>query len=290
MSEPQVHLNGKIVPLSEARIGVCDSGLLHGASAFTTMLAHNGVVFRLDRHLRRLLETVAFLEMRTDATAETLTRAVDELLEANALTEARMRITLTPGSVRGGGATTLITADPLPDYPPQWYSEGITVVVSSFRQAVGDPTFGHKTGCYLPRVLGMREAAAKGAQEALWYTADQRLAEGCFTNVFCVLEGKVHTPPRDTPVLPGIVRQAVLELCEQLEIESDDQRALNVHDMLGADEIFVTGSCSGVRPVARVEAHRVGDGRAGEVTGKLMAAYRELLDRECPPRPNEDTT
>ena len=112
MAEAWVHLNGRLVPAAGAAVSVRDSGLLHGASTFTTMLAHQRVVFRLDRHVSRLLETTALMGIRTGATAESLSAATKELLEANALPAARVRITLTPGSVSGGEPTTLITADP----------------------------------------------------------------------------------------------------------------------------------------------------------------------------------
>jgi len=276
-----VHLNGSVVPADEAKISVWDAGLLHGASAFTTMRAHRGVVFRLGGHLSRLLETVGLLELRADATAEGLTAATNELLKRNELLEARVRITLTPGNPHGGQPTTLITADALPEYPQEWYDRGISVVVSSFKQLSGDPAFGHKTGCYLQRILARQEAAAKGADEALWFTPNNRLAEACFCNVFLVLSGTVHTPPRDTPALPGIVRQVVLELCGRLEIPCDASTPLTVHEMLAAEEMFLTSSCSGVRPVARIERHSVGDQKPGQITKRIMSAYQALLEQEC---------
>ena len=281
MTGLHVYLNGQLVPADQAQISVRDVGFLHGASTFTTMLAHRGVVFRLASHLRRLMDTVALLGLSTDATEATLTAATRDVLAANGLAEARVRITLTPGAVDQERPTTLVTAEPLPEYPPQWYRDGIKVVVASLRQMTGDPTFGYKTGCYLPRVLARQEAAAKGAEEALWFTVDNHLAEACFCNVFLVLGGKVYTPPHDTPVLPGVVRQAVLELCPQLGIECDSESALTVREMLSADEMFLTSSCAGLRPVVGVEAHTVGSGLPGPVTQSLATAYRELLDREC---------
>jgi branched-chain amino acid aminotransferase len=278
-----VFLNGRLVPAEQASISVFDAGFLHGASTFTTMLAHNGVVFRLGRHMERLMETVRLLGLRMDATPESLADACGEVLKANALTESRMRITLTSGSIRGGEPTTLVTAEPLGELHRDWYEKGISVIVSSLRQCAGDPTFGYKTGCYLPRIMARQEAAAKGAEEAIWFTADNRMAEACFNNVFLVLDSKVRTPPRDTPVLPGIVREAVIELCGGMGIPCDDETPLTVKEMLAAQEVFLTGSTSAIRPVVRVERHVVGDEKPGLVTKKIMAAYRELLDKECPP-------
>lgn len=262
-------------------ISVFDSGFLHGGTAFTTMLAKNGVVFRLARHLERLLGTVASLGFRCDATAPELSAAVGEVLAANELTDARVRVTLSPGSSKGGPPTVLATAEPLPDYPDQWYTKGIPVIVSSYKQGGNDPTAGAKTGCYFPRVLARQEAADKGVEEALWFTSDNRLAEACFCNVLLVLEGVVHTPPLDTPVLPGIVREAALQLCGELEISADADTPLTIEDMLAADEAFLTSSTMGIRPVVRIERHEVGKGLPGEITQLLMAAYRDLLETEC---------
>jgi len=322
-----VYLNGNLAPSDQAAVSVFDAGFLHGASTFTTMYAHNGKVFRLDRHLARLMDTVKTLELRTDATEASLTQAVYRLLRANGMSrfvppkgstggtaaefaavaempeelppvdefltdapagddagkplgDARMRLTITPGSVHGGVPTTLVTAEPLPPYPAAWYEKGVTVIVSSFKESPADPIFGNKTGCYLPRILARQEAAHKGAEEALWFTTENHLAEACFNNVFLVFKGTVYTPPRDTPVLPGIVREAVLELCSQLDIPSNDQMPLTVKEMLLADEVFLTGSTTGIRPVARIERHAVAEEKPGPITRRLMDAYRELVERE----------
>ena len=282
MANDNVYLSGRIIPAGEAAISVSDAGLLYGASAFTTMLGHNGAVFRFDRHLKRLMETVELLSLQTDATPELLKDATCRLLKANELTDARIRITLSPGSIHRKQPTTLITAEPLPDYPGWWYDKGLTVVVTSFKQVAGDPTFGYKTGCYLPRVLARQETAAKGAAEALWFTTTNHLAEACFNNVFLVLHGELVTPPLDTPVLPGVVREAVIELCGAIGIDCHADRQLTVHDMLSEEEMFLTGSCMGIRPVVRIEQHAVGSESPGEITKQIMAAYRELLERECP--------
>jgi branched-subunit amino acid aminotransferase/4-amino-4-deoxychorismate lyase len=130
-------------------------------------------------------------------------------------------------------------------------------------------------------MMARQEAAHKGAEESLWFTADRQLAEGCTSNVFLVLDGRVCTPPRDTPVLPGIVREAVLELCASLGVPADADTPLSVREMLAAREMFMTSSVAGIRPVVSVERHEVGDGQPGPITRKLMAAYAELVEREC---------
>ena len=278
MSGNQVYINGNYVPADQAGVSVFDAGLLHGASVFTTMLAHNGVVFRFDRHLARLFGDAERIGLRHAATAEELTGAAAELLRINELDEARVRITLTPGAVGGEGRpTTLITASAAVTRP-EWYEKGLGVIVSGVRQDEHDPLTGVKTGCYLKRVMAYQAAAAAGADEALWFTMSGHLAEACYCNVFLVRGGELFTPPLDTPVLPGIVRQAVLELCEKLAIPAHDDEPLTGEEVTSADEIFLTSSVAGLRPVVRVQREPVGDETPGPVTKRLLDAYRQLLD------------
>ena len=280
MGEERVYLNGRILPAGEAHISIADVGFLHGGSVFTTLAAFNGRPFRLDRHLSRLFDTVEVLDIAVATDADTLTAAVADLLAANQLDRARLRITLSPGDVSTGRPTSLVTASPLPEYPPEWFTDGITAVVSSFRQHHGDPTYGYKTGCYFPRILARRQAHQKGAEEALWFTPEGRLAEGCFTNVFLVRDGRLVTPAEDTPVLPGVTRAAVIELARRDGLPHDAHAQLTMDDVLAAEEIFITASTMGPVPVTRVEERTVGDGKVGPVTGRLTHAYRQLVAAE----------
>ena len=130
MSERFVYLNGRVVPASEATVSVFDTGFLHGASVFTTLLAHNGRPFRLDKHLERLSTNADRIGLNVPVAAEELTAAVEGVLEANGLSEARIRITLSPGPVGTASApTTVVTADEVHN-DPDWYTKGLGVIVS----------------------------------------------------------------------------------------------------------------------------------------------------------------
>jgi branched-subunit amino acid aminotransferase/4-amino-4-deoxychorismate lyase len=282
MERRNVYLNGQIVSISQARVSVQDVGFLYGVSTFTSMLIRGRRVVRFDRHLDRLAEAIEVLGIHVEADESTLRQAVDDLLDANELTDARCRVTLTPGPLGERRPTTLVVVEPLPPASPEHYHRGVGAIITSLHQQVGDPTYGYKTGCYLTRQLARREAAAKGCDDALWFTPDKRLAEGCFSNVFLVSGGVVRTPPRDTPVLPGVVRQAVLELCQTLGIDADDRGDLTVDDLLGADEVFLSSSIRGIRPVRHVERHEINAGKPGPLTSRLARAYRDLLQRDWP--------
>jgi branched-subunit amino acid aminotransferase/4-amino-4-deoxychorismate lyase len=126
-------------------------------------------------------------------------------------------------------------------------------------------------------MLALREAVHSGAAEALWFTPDGALAEGCVSNVLVIKAGAILTPPLDTPVLPGIARRAAAEIAERLSIQWQE-RALTIDELLGADEVCLTNVIMKVLPVTSIEKHTVGDGRVGPVSRRLLTAFNEQLE------------
>jgi len=280
----KVFLNDKLVDVEQAHVSVTDSGLLYGAGLFETMRSHNGVVFRLEDHLDRLFQSAAHLSINHDHDKKYLTEAVYEVLGANKLAEARLRLTLTNGpiseTVEEAQPTLLITAGALQLYPPEYYQTGVMVVLCPYRQNTSDPICGHKTTNYYPRLIALTLARQKQAAEALWFTDDNRLAEGCVSNVFLVKGSVLHTPGLRTPVLPGIARKAVCRIAERESIQLVEED-LHISDVLGADEVFLTNVVMEVLPVIGVEKHTVGKGEVGPVTQELRRRFLEMIEEEC---------
>jgi branched-chain amino acid aminotransferase len=155
----------------------------------------------------------------------------------------------------------------------------VRVALTDFRQNPTDPFCGHKTTCYGPRLTALKNAHEKLATEALWFTTENFLAEGSISNVFLVKDGALYTPPVQTPVLPGIARKTVLEIAEAENIPCHET-PLQIGDVLGAEEIFLTNVIMEVLPVTSVEAHTVADGKPGEITKKLGEKYKIFLKVE----------
>ena len=283
---PYVYLNGELIPEQDAGIGVYDGGWLHGAGLFETMRAENGRVFRLESHMARLCRSAERL-MRP-IRREELPSRVDflELLERNELEVARVRMTVTAGSMHPAKEaepqplTVCATAVPLSPPPAQLYEAGIQVVITEHRVSPSDPTAGHKTTSYLPRLLGLREAQRARCMEALWFTTGKHLAEGSITNVFVVQKGVLETPPLETPVLPGIARSVVLELARKMDLEAREC-PISIDDLLDADEVMLTSVIMQVMPVIRVEKHDIGDGKVGPTARKLREAFLTTVRKEC---------
>lgn len=280
----KVFLNDKLVRTDRAHISVTDSGFLYGAGLFETMRSHDGVVFRLENHLDRLTLSAACLSIHRAYDKPYLTKAIYEVLRENELTDARLRLTLTNGPISEApqrpAPTLLITATTLQLYPPEYYQSGVRVVLCPFRQNPDEPICGHKSTNYYPRLLALTLARQKGAAEALWFTTDHRLAEGCVSNVFLVKGSVLYTPPAKTPVLPGIARKTVCEIAERESIELVE-KDLHIADVLEADEVFLTNVIMEVLPVITVEKHPIKEGQVGPVTRKLREQFLRTLEQEC---------
>jgi branched-chain amino acid aminotransferase len=290
-----VMLNGQLTPYESAWVAAGDAGLLHGAGLFETMRARQGKVFRLRQHLERMMRSAQALAIPLALDTEQLGAMVTELLDANDLTDARLRLTVTRGDIHAATAeepvppvTLILSATALAPYPAELYEKGMTVVVSASKQNPENPTTGHKTTSYFDRLLALREAQLLHAGEALWFTAGTNyLAEGCISNVFLVdKKGILCTPPLTVPekperrmCLPGVTRQVVLESATAAGI-LPHERMLTINDLLAAKEVFLTNAIMGVMPVTRVERHEVGEGKVGAMARQLVDIYRALVDKE----------
>lgn len=277
-------INGRLVPAEQAHVSVFDSGFMQGIGLFETMRAYNTRVFRLDRHIERLRNSARTLGWTVIPEAAELRENVLRVVGATELADARVRLTVTTGSLRADAGqpqlTIVATAAPDAKYPLEHYRKGATVAVSDYRQNPDDPTTGHKTTSYFARLTALRLAHARGAAEGLHFTHDGRLAEGAISNVFLVRGRELITPPLDTPVLPGITRACVIELAAKLRIPVQE-RPVGIQELLGSDEVFLTNAMMELLPVVRVEREAIGTERPGDVTRELYEAYGRLVEKEC---------
>lgn len=282
----KVFLNDKLVDTDKACISVTDSGFLYGTGLFETMRSHNGVVFALKDHIDRLFFSAGVLSIEISYDRQYIIDAVYEVLHANKLTDARLRLTLTGGPIsiseKNRKSTLLITATRLQPYPGEYYKKGVLVVLCPFRQNPNDPACGHKTTSYFSRMIALKMAHLKRSAEALWFTTDNYLAEGCVSNVFLVKDSMLYTPQLRTPVLAGVARKTVCLLAQQNSIKLIE-KDLTIDDLLGADEIFLTNVIMQVMPVVSVEKHIVGEGKVGPMTKEMMDKFDALVQDQCRP-------
>ncbi|MCH2148991.1 MAG: aminotransferase class IV [Phycisphaerales bacterium] len=302
-------MNGQFVPADEATLSVFDAGVQHGVGLFETMAAANGRVFRAEAHVQRLVDSALQLRLSERLQVEPLVEAVQLALEHNSMAQARVRLTVTGGNLnmlQSSGTnehdpTVIVVVQPPTEYPDTFFERGVGVTIASGRLTPWSPGAGHKTVDYWSRIHALQEAATVRAGEALWLTPDASVASGSVSNIFLIKDDVLLTPPSRTecgpddqpsPVLPGITRQAVLELAKGRRIE---RRVISIDELLGADEVFLTNSSWHVLPVTSLllkakasedddtitlQQHQIGDGGVGSVTSDLRTALLALIEQE----------
>ena len=272
-----VYLNGEFLPEDRASVSIFDRGLLYGDGLFETVRAYGGRLFRLDRHLERLADSARQIGLPPIGD---LSGPANELLARNSLADAYLRITVTRGVGLGLEATetsptVLIIARPLNLPPPETYARGYAVRIVPAEHARGAALPGLKSLCYLDKILARRRAREQGADEALLVNSAGALTEAAASNVFLVHNGRLVSPALDQGLLPGITRDAVIELARYVE-----ETVVPAGLLRDAEECFLTNSIMEIMPVTRADDYLIGRGQPGPLTTQLRQAYAELVRRE----------
>jgi branched-subunit amino acid aminotransferase/4-amino-4-deoxychorismate lyase len=281
-----VYLNGEIVPEDKAMVSVDDRSVLFGDAAYETMRSYSGRFFRFPDHLRRLRDTLEGMRLELPVSDADITRGARDLLEANALPDARVRLTVTGGRFRGeirlrrtDPPNLILTARPLSVPDPAVLRTGVSVTVSPWRVHSVSPLPRIKTVNRLRHLMAKEDALAAGAWDALFCDEAGNLLEGTATNVFFVVEGVLCTPSLDGPLLAGVTRDAVLELARKEEVPLREG-PLPLVEAADAGEGFLTSTTIELLPVTALDGKPVGEGRPGPVWRTLAAAYRRLVAEE----------
>ena len=279
----KVFLNGQLVDEADAVISVLDRGFLYGDGLFETLRVREGRPFRWARHWARLAAGAAFLRMELPFASAALLRAASELISANALADAVLRLTVSRGvgprgySPKGAGPLTVVmTLHALPAAPNAGLSNW-RLITSSFRLPANEPLAQFKTCNKLPQILARAEADAAGADEALLGNTDGCLVEGASSNLFWIRDQQVCTPSLAGGILPGVTREAVLELCASLRIPVC-QTDIRGGDLRRVDGVFVSLSTLGIVPAESLDGGLLNQ---SPLTRTLGAAYDRLLANEC---------
>lgn len=285
MSGMLVHLNGRLVPESEARVSAWDRGFLFGDGVYEYVRYFAGTGVALDLHEKRLERSLALTGIRGFA-ADGLGRIGRELLRANGLRDAGVYLQVT----RGAGTTRAHM--PSPDLEPTVFayasaSEPIEAVTEpgTLRAIVRPDLRWHrceiKTVALAGNILALLEAQAAGADECI-LVRDGLVGEGAYTNVAAVIGGTLVTCPvgdEAVPVLHGTMRHWMLEAARDAGVRVD-VRPLRTEELAGASEVLVQSSRRLVAAVTELDGRRVGDGTAGPACRTLFDAMRARVVAE----------
>ncbi len=242
-------LNGDFVAADKPALLAHDRGLTLGDGLFETIAVKAGVPLRLDAHLKRLRDGADFLGLPVPAGDQVLHDAILGLLGANGLEgEAAVRLTLTAGPGPRGlprpevpAPTLMLAAGRIPAEAPP----ARMIIARSTCRNERSPLSRLKTLNYLDSIIARREAAARGADDAVLLNSQGRVAEASAANLFLSLDGRWITPSVAEGALPGTMRAALIKNWRA------EERAVTVADLRRADDMVLTNAL-GMRKVARI--------------------------------------
>lgn len=283
----KVYIGGKFVDKEDAKISVYDHGLLYGDGVFEGIRSYAGQVFRMKEHVDRLYESARAIHLVIPMTREEMAKAIEATLAINNFTDAYIRLVVTRGAGSLGldprrttDPQVIIITDSISLYPEEYYENGLAIITAGTirnHPAALSPRI--KSLNYLNNIMAKIEGTNAGCLEALMLNHSGYVAECTGDNIFIVKKGVIHTPSIDAGILDGITRQAVIDLATSLGIVVIE-RTMERHDILTADECFLTGTAAEVIPVTKLDGRPIGDGEVGPVSRKLRVAYGKLVRGE----------
>jgi len=293
-----IWFDGKLVPWDEAKVHVLSHVMHYGSSVFEGIRCYETergpAVFRLDAHLRRMMDSCRVYRMDIPFTRVALANAILETIRANHLASCYIR----PLVFRGYGELGVSPLNcPVQVIIAAWewgaylgaeaLEQGVEVGVSSWRRMAPDtfPASVKAGGHYANSQLMKMEAIRYGYAESIALDVFGYVSEGSGENLFLIRDGVLYTPPLSSSILGGITRDCVLTLAEDLGYEA--REATLTREMLYlADELFFTGTAAEITPIRAVDGIVIGPGRRGPITTQIQSAFFEIVSGKVPDRRN----
>jgi branched-chain amino acid aminotransferase len=282
----KIWMNGELVDWAEAKVHVGVHGLHYGSGVFEGMRCYDTpkgpAVFRLGEHMQRLHNSARLLHMQIPYSVDELKEATNELLGANGLDECYIRPIAFYGygqlgvAARGNPVETVLMSWPWGSYlGEEGLANGIRAKISSWQRIPPNvvPHVAKATGVYLNSMLAVTEANNAGYDEAILLTPEGTVADGSGENIFVVKNGVIYTPDLASGILPGITRDTVTQIAQDLG-HTVLEKALIRSDLYLADEVFMTGTAAEVTPLRSVDDHEIG---VGEITLAIQKAYLDTV-------------
>lgn len=287
--------NGSFVPFEKANIHVLSHVVHYGSSWFEGIrcydTAEGPAVFRLDDHMRRLHYSMKVYRTQLPFSVDELSEAAVDLVRRNKLSQCYIR----PIALRGFGDMGVYGQRcPVEVYIAAWEwgtylgdgatDNGVDVCISSWDRITPNalPSLAKAGGNYMNSQLVKMEAIENGYAEGICLDSYGNIAEGSGENVFIVVDDELITPPSASAILPGITRDTVITLAEELGITVREQNIPRAM-LYTCDEMFLTGTAVEISPVRSVDRIAVGRGKVGPVTRAVQQAFQKItVDGEDP--------
>jgi branched-chain amino acid aminotransferase len=285
----KVWKNGKIISWNDATLHLASHVVHYGSSVFEGIRCYKtpkgSAIFRLKDHTERLFNSAKIYRMDIPFNPEEINQACRELLRVNRFEEGYLR----PLVYRGYGTLGVDpTHCPVDVAVMTWkwgaylgkeaLEKGVDVRVSSWNRSAPNtfPTLAKAGANYMNSQLIKMEAIQDGYAEGIALTDSGTVSEGSGENIFLVHKGKVYTPPLSSAVLPGITRDSVIRIIEDLDLGLEEQ-AVPREMLYIADEVFFTGTAAEITPIRSIDKIQVGKGSRGPVTQAIQDKFFGIL-------------
>jgi len=282
-----IWFDGKFVKHSNAKIPVTTHAIHYGTSIFEGIRAYwNGEklnIFRLDEHITRFRNSGKFYDISLKFSNSEIKNAIVNLCKKNKIkTSCYIRPFYFVGQyginlhvTKKAPTHTVVFCFPFGDL---FNKNGITACISKWRKFndSSTPTQAKMGGNYLNSILATQDAKKRKFDEAILLDKNNKVSEAPGENIFIVKNNTLITPPLSSSALDGITRKSILEFSKNMKIKSKIKE-ISKDELLGADEVFLTGTAAEITPVIKIEKKKIGNGKVGEVTKQVMNTYSEIV-------------
>lgn len=286
----KIWMNGKLINWDDAKIHILShvihygSGLFEGARCYAT--PQGPAIFRLKEHTDRLFNSCKIYRMDVPFTKDEINNAIIDIIKVNKVSACYIRPIVYRGYEQLGVDPTGVPIDvAIAVWPWGKYlgaealEQGVEVGVSSWRRNAPNtmPAMAKSSANYMNSQLIRLEARAHGYVEGIALDVYGHVSEGSGENIFIVRDGALITPPFGSSILPGITRNTIIKLAEEIGLKVIEEQ-IPREALYIADEVFFTGSAAEITPIAKIDGVTIGAGKCGETTKRLQKEFFALFD------------
>jgi len=282
-----VWFDGKLIPIEKAQIPVTTHALQYGTTIFEGIRGYwnsnNLHIFRLDDHIKRFRNSGKFYSISLNFTNLQIKQAIISLCKKNQLKKSCY---IRPFYFVGNYGINLHITKKAPThvaiysfpFGDLFNKKGISAGISSWRKFNNSttPTQAKMGGNYLNSIIATQECKSKGFDEAILLDLKGNVSEAPGENIFMIKNNKVITPSLSSSALEGLTRASIFELSKDLGYNVIIKK-IRKSELYQADEIFLSGTAAEITPIIQLDSKKIGTGRLGKVTTKLMAAYSNVV-------------
>ena len=277
----KIWMDGKLVEWRDAKVHILSHALHYASSIFEGERAYGGKIFLSRKHSERLHASAALMDMKVPYSVDGIEVAKQQVLEANGLTDAYVRVVAWRGAGEDMGVASARNPVRMAVAAWEWGAyygdakmKGAKIDIAKWKRPSPEtiPTAAKAAGLYMICTISKHAAEAKGCSDALFMDYRGYVAEATGANVFFVKDGEVHTPIPDA-ILNGLTRQTVIQMLKEKGV-TVHERHIMPEELEGFEQCWLTGSAAEVTPVGQIGDYTF---EVGALTRDIAESYERLV-------------